>query len=70
MYLFTWLHPILVAALRIFIVVLGLSSCSVWAPECVVSLVVACRLSCPVACGILLPDWGSNPHPLHWKVDS
>ena len=26
-------------------------------------------LSHPVACG-LFPDWGSNPRPLHWQVDS
>ena len=27
-------------------------------------------LSCPMACGILVPRPGSNPYPLHWKVDS
>ena len=32
-------------------------------------LVVAYRLSCPVACGIF-PCQGSNPHPLHCKADS
>ena len=26
-------------------------------------------LSFPAACGIL-PNQGSNPHPLNWKVDS
>ena len=33
------------------------------------SVVVAHRLSCSMACGIL-PDQGSNPCPLHWQVDS
>ena len=27
-------------------------------------------LSCPMACGILVSDQGSNPCPLRWKVDS
>ena len=31
--------------------------------------VVALKLSCPVARGILL-DQGWNPCPLHWQVDS
>ena len=33
------------------------------------SVVVACGLCCPEACGIL-PDQGSNSCPLHWPVDS
>ena len=33
------------------------------------SVVVAQRLSCSRACGIF-PNWGSNPCPLHWQVDS
>ena len=33
------------------------------------SVVVAPRLSCSAACGIL-PDQGSNPCPLHWQADS
>ena len=33
------------------------------------SVVVAHRLSFPVACGIFL-DQGSNPCPLHWQMDS
>ena len=33
------------------------------------SVVVAHRLSCSVACGIL-PDQGSNPCLLHWQVYS
>ena len=38
---------------------------SLW---CIGSSVVACRLSCRKASGIF-PDQGSNPCPLHWKVD-
>ena len=30
---------------------------------------LAHRLSCSMACGIF-PDWGSNPHLLHWQADS
>ena len=63
----------------------SLSSCGVWAPECmgsvvcntrtlwlrcVSSVVAACRLSCPMACGILVPRPGIEPASLHWKVDS
>ena len=33
------------------------------------SAVVAHQPSCSAACGIL-PDQGSNPHPLHWQEDS
>ena len=33
------------------------------------SVVVAHRLSCSAACGIL-PDRGTNPCPLHWQADS
>ena len=47
-----------------------LSSCGAWAPEHTGSVVAACQLSCPGACGILVPDQGLNPHPLHWKEDS
>ena len=38
---------------------------SLW---CIGSSVVACRLSCRKASEIF-PDQGSNPCPLHWKVD-
>ena len=31
--------------------------------------VLAHRLSCPATCGIS-PEQGSNPCPLHWRVDS
>ena len=33
------------------------------------SATVAHGPSCSAACGIL-PDEGSNPHPLHWQADS
>ena len=33
------------------------------------SVVVAHRPSCSAACGIF-PDWGTNPCPLRWQVDS
>ena len=39
----------------------GLSSCGMWALECAGSVVAACRLSCPVACGILVPRPGIKP---------
>ena len=32
--------------------------------------VVVCRLSCSVACGMLVPQQGLNLSPLHWKADS
>ena len=38
--------------------------------QCTDSLVVAHRLSCPAACGILVPDQGSYSHPLQYKMDS
>ena len=47
-----------------FLVMLGLL-CSTQA-----SLVVVGGFNWPVACGILCPDQGWNPHPLHWKADS
>ena len=61
----------------------GFSSCSTWARQLrrVGSVVVACGLysagsvvvahglSCSAACGIFL-DYGWNPCPLHWQVDS
>ena len=45
----------------------GFSSCSLGLYSAV--SVVACRLCCSVACGIL-QDQGWNPGPLHWQVDS
>ena len=52
----------------------GFSCCRAWALGTQTSVVmglvvVAHQLSCPVACGIF-PDQGSNPHPLHWQLDS
>ena len=45
------------------------SCCGAWALDAHASVVVARRLSCPVACGIF-PDQGSNSYPLHWQADS
>ena len=36
----------------------------------IVEWVVVYRLSCPMACGILVPNQGLTLHPLHGKVDS
>ena len=47
------------------VVVVGLP-CSVRAP---LLIPVAHGLSCPMACGILFPQQGSNPRPLHWKLN-
>ena len=52
----------------------GLSRCRAWVCGLqlfwpVGSVVVACRLSCPAACGIV-PDQGSNPWLLNWQEDS
>ena len=38
-----------------------LSSCGMRAPEHTGSVVAACRLSCPTACGILVPRPGIEP---------
>ena len=40
-----------------------------WLHGSVGSVVVTHRLSCPLACGIVL-DQGLNPCPLHWQADS
>ena len=45
------------------------SCCGAWAPGAQASVVVACRLSYPVACGIS-PYQGSNSYPLHCQADS
>ena len=45
------------------VAVRGLSSCGVWALKCSGSVVAACRLSCPAACGILVPQPGIEPTP-------
>jgi len=34
------------------------------------SAVAVGRLSCPTARGILVPEQGSDPRPLHWKTGS
>ena len=68
-YLFIWLHRVLVAACRIFhcgtqaslVVAHGLHSCNVQTLECAGSVVAACRLSCPTARGILVPQPGIEP---------
>ena len=39
----------------------SLSSCGAWAPGCVGSVVVVHGLSCPAACGILVPRPGIEP---------
>ena len=38
--------------------------------RCMDSLVGASGLRCPVACVILVPNQGWNPHPRHRKADS
>ena len=67
-YLFIWLHWVLVA-------VHGIFPCDAWTlclwhtdstvlkqtPECTGSVVAMCRLSCSVACGILVPWPGIEP---------
>ena len=39
----------------------GLSSCGTWTPEHAGSVVAVHRLSCPTACGILVPRPGIEP---------
>ena len=48
----------------------SLSSCGARAPARMGSVVVTRGLSCPTACGILVPRPGIEPTSLHWKVDS
>ena len=48
----------------------GFSSCGTRAPEHTGSVVAVRQLSCPAACGILVPRPGIEPTFLHWKVDS
>ena len=46
----------------VFVATCGLlSSCGAWAPELEGSVVAACGLSCPAACGILVPWPGIEP---------
>ena len=56
---------ICISFLKKIIYLAALALCGIQA-----SLVVVKRLSCSVACGILLPDQESNPCPLHWNADS
>ena len=61
-YLFIWLHCVLVAAHGIFVAACRLlASCGTQAPERTGSVVVVCGLSCPTACGILVPQPGIEP---------
>ena len=64
-----WLHWVLVAAHRIFVAACRLFvaahgllfSCGTQAPEHMGSVVAARGLSCPAACGILVPRPGIKP---------
>ena len=47
----------------------GCSCCGAQALGHMISVLLAHRLSCAVACEIFL-DQGSNPCPLHWQGDS
>ena len=56
------MQDLFVAVHGLFIAVHGLlSSCGTWAPECAGSVVAERRLSCPMACGILVPRPGIEP---------
>ena len=64
-YCIIWLRQVLVAAPRIFTVACGIFCCGTralhcgaQAPEHTGSVVVACGLSCPMVCGILVPRRG------------
>ena len=37
---------------------------------CMDLLLAAGRLSCPLACGLSVPQPGIQPHHLHWKANS
>ena len=52
--LYSWRAASVVAAC-------GLSSCDAWAPERTDSVVAVRGLSCPTACGILVPQPGTEP---------
>ena len=62
---FFWLHWVFAAALG-----LSLVADYEWVLEGAGSVDAMCWLSCPSACGILVPNQGSNLICLHWKVDS
>ena len=67
LYVFIWLPQVLVVAGKIFVVsckifaVHGLSSCGMWALEHAGSGVMAHRLNCSMACGILVSWPGIEP---------
>ena len=62
LFIYFWLHQVLVVARRPFVAVCRLlSSCGAQAPKRAGSVVVAHGLSCPVACGILVPRPGIEP---------
>ena len=44
-----------------FVATHGLSGCVTWVPEHLGSVVAAGRLSCSIACGILVPQPGIEP---------
>ena len=57
-----WLCWVLVVACRIFTAVCEhLSSYGAQAPECMGSVLASSGLSCPLACGILVPQPGIEP---------
>ena len=60
-HVFIWLHLVLAPAFGIFIATCGVYCCGARAPEWMGSVVVARRLSCSVACGILVPQPGMEP---------
>ena len=63
-YLFIWLHWVLVVACGIFVAARGLlSGCGAWALE-------RAGLVAPWHVGFESPDQGSKLRPLHWKADS
>ena len=83
-FFFFWLRPSLCCYVGFSVCVeLGLlSRCGAWASHCGVfscaehrllgawtSVIMAHRLCCSEACGIFR-DWGWNPCPLRWQVDS
>ena len=63
-YLFIWLHWVLAAAHRIFVLAHGLPSCGSWAPECKGSVVVAC-----VGSSVPDRDWTCVPHIARWILN-
>ena len=75
-FIYFWLHRVLVVAHGIFVEACGIFRCSAWVPgfrgsvvcgtqalqlRRASSVVVACRLSCPTGCGILVLRPGIEP---------